>query len=182
MSQLTLLIEDATLDIDIELTDTDQRYTPPSIVAKCDRVLGGIGLDPTANPRKTVTARHHITQNQNCFTTDWSPLLTDLPTVFMNPPYSDSSKFLNRMAEYLRTGEIDRAITLTLAGVLANKKTQPLIKELAMAIAFPFGRVNFIGSGDSNDRDVVFILWGKGADAALFERELGGMVMEVRSR
>jgi len=40
-----------------------------------------------------------------------------------------------------------------------------LIKELAVAIAHPLGRVNFIGGGDSNDRDVVFILWGNGARA-----------------
>jgi len=146
-------------------TDTDQRYTPMSIIDKCDRALTGIGLDPTANAAKTVPALNHITEAQDCFSTDWAPLLSEWPTVFMNPPYSNSARFMHRMAQYLRSGECDRAITLTLAGVLANKSTQPLIKELAVAIAHPFGRVNFIGGGDSNDRDVVFILWGNGARA-----------------
>jgi len=146
-------------------TDTDQRYTPMPIIHKCVNALTGIGLDPTANAAKTVPALNHITEAQDCFATDWAPLLSEWPTVFMNPPYSNSERFLHRMAQYLRSGECDRAITLTLAGVLANKSTQPLIKELAVAIAHPLGHVNFIGGGDSNDRDVVFILWGNGARA-----------------
>lgn len=158
-----------------ELTDSDQRYTKPDLVAKYDRILGGIGLDPTSNPQKSVKALHHITERENCFTTDWTPFLSELPTVFMNPPYSCSHLFLDRMAQYLRNGTIDAAITLTLSGVLSNKRTQPIIQELAIATCHPFGRVQFIGSGNRNDRDVVSILWGKGANLELFHRELEGL-------
>jgi DNA N-6-adenine-methyltransferase (Dam) len=162
-----------------DTTDTDQRYTPPGILRSVELVLGSIGLDPTANPRKTVPALHHITERQNTFTTDWEPLLQEKPTAFMNPPYSNTAPFLRRWCEYVRSGAIDAGITLTLAGVLANKSTQPMIKELAIAVCHPFGRINFIGGGQSNDRDVVFILWGGRADVAKFERELEGMVLTI---
>ena len=161
------------------LTDSDQRYTKPADVAKCVRVLGGIGLDPTSNPQKTVQALHHITEKQDCFLTDWKPLLLDRPTVFMNPPYSDSAPFIKRMCEYLSSRDIEAAITLTLAGVLSNKKTQRLIQEYAIAVCHPFGRINFIGSGNSNDRDVVFILWGVKANFDLFKAEMEGMITRI---
>lgn len=160
--------------------DTDQRYTPLDIVEKVGRVLGGIGLDPTSNDVRSVDARHHITKFEDCLLTDWSEFLVEMPTVFMNPPYSNSGVFLSRMAQYLRNNSIDRAVTLTLAGVLANKSTQPLIREMAIAVCHPFGRINFIGGGKSNDRDVVFILWGKGADVEKFEFELGGLVARIK--
>jgi hypothetical protein len=160
--------------------DSDQRYTPPDVLAKVERVLGGIGLDPTSNSARSVPSAYHINEFQNCFYSDWEPLLLLHPTAFMNPPYSNTAPFLERWCEYVRSGAIAAGITLTLAGVLANKSTQPLIKELGVAVCHPFGRVNFIGSGGSNDRDVVFILWGAGADVAKFEKEMSGMVMEVR--
>lgn len=162
-----------------ELADSDQRYTKPSDVAKCDRVLGGIGLDPTSNPQKSVKALHHITETQDCFVTDWQPLLRDRPTVFMNPPYSDSAPFIRRMCEYLRSRDIEAAITLTLAGVLSNKKTQQFIQEYAIAICHPYGRINFIGSGNSNDRDVVFVLWGQQASFDLFKQEMNGLITRI---
>ena len=161
------------------LTDSDQRYTKPADVAKCDRVLGGIGLDPTSNPQKTVNAVHHITEKQDCFLTDWQPLLRDRPTVFMNPPFSDSAPFIRRMCEYLRLRDIEAAITLTLAGILSNKSTQGLIQEYAIAVCHPFGRINFIGSGNSNDRDTVFILWGEKADFKAFKQEMNGLITRI---
>lgn len=163
-----------------DTTDTDQRYTPPGILRSVETILGGIGLDPTANPRKTVPALHYITERQNTFTTDWTPLLSQKPTAFMNPPYSNTAPFLRRWCEYLKSGDIESGITLTLAGVLANKSTQPLIKELAIAVCHPHGRINFIGGGGSNDRDVVFILWGQSANVDLFETKLDGMVALIK--
>jgi len=161
-------------------TDSDQRYTPKQETDRVVRYLGSIGLDPTANPQKTVPARSHITEKQDCFLTDWSEALAIEPTLFMNPPYSDSSKFLHRMAGYLRSNELRSAVTLTLSGVLQNKSTQPLIKELAIAVCCPFGRINFVGGGNSNDRDVVWIAWGVDADVNRFRDCFDGLVLQVR--
>jgi hypothetical protein len=67
-------------------------------------------------------------------------------------------------------------ITLTLAGLAFNKSTQGLVKKYARAICFPFGRINFVGGGKSNDRDVIYILWGVDADVDLFKQHMTGLV------
>lgn len=141
--------------------DSDQRYTPDRYFPAIAHILGGqIGLDPTADPTKRVPALHHITEADNCLTIDWGPFLAVHPTSFLNPPYSDSGLYLNRLAQYLRSGECELAVTLTLQGALCNVSMQPLFQELALATCCPLGRINFLGSGDSNNRDVVWALWG----------------------
>jgi hypothetical protein len=168
--------------IEAALTDTDQRYTPPHIIEQVRLALGGtIGLDPTADPWHSVPALYHITQAHDCFVTPWQFGLVFCPTVFMNPPYSNSLPFLERMCAHIENGWIDRAITLTLAGALANKRTQPLIKRHAVGVCHPHGRINFVGGkpGGSNDRDVVFILWGKGADIGLFREHMEGLTCQL---
>ena len=158
--------------------DTDQRYTPQEELLKVRNALGGtIGLDPCSNPLKTVSALAHITEADNCFLTDWEPLLKSCRTVFMNPPYSDSAPFISELCSYLECDSIDAAVTLTLAGLLFNKKTQGFVRKYAKAVCCPYGRINFIGGGGSNDRDVAYILWGDRADVELFRSSMTGLVM-----
>jgi DNA N-6-adenine-methyltransferase (Dam) len=167
------------IDIDFQ-TDTDQRYTPFSEVEKVRLALGGaIGLDPCSNPDKTITAHHHITESDDCFSTDWEPFLTGPATAFMNPPYSGSAPFIAEWCKYIESGAIHVGITLTLAGLVFNKSTQGLVKKHAKAICFPFGRINFVGGGSSNDRDVVYVLWGKNADVDLFKKHMAGLVTSL---
>lgn len=175
---MTTLFDTTVFDACPDRADTDQRYTPTDILQKVERILVSIGLDPTANPQKTVPAWNHITEAQDCFKTDWAQFL-DVPTAFMNPPYSGTASFLERWCEYVESGAIRTGITLTLAGVLCNKSTQALIKKHAVATCHPYGRLSFVGSGSSFNRDCVFILWGEKADIAAFEREMNGLVSLV---
>lgn len=159
---------------------TDQRFTPQVEIEKVRRSLGGsIGLDPCANPGKTVPAMFHITEKDNCFLTDWIPFLAKNPTVFMNPPYSGSAPFISELCRYVENGSIRSAITLTLSGVLSNKSTQGLIDRYAIAICHPFGRINFVNGGNSNDRDVVYILWGASASVELFKTNMTGLISRI---
>jgi hypothetical protein len=147
------------------MASTDERYTPKLWIDRVVQALGHIDLDPTADARKNVPAVNHITAEQNCLTTDWKPLLSwEDGTAFMNPPYSDSKPFLERWAFYLEADILLEGITLTLSGVIHNKRTQPIVAKYAKAVAFPFGRINFDNGGESNNRDVCFILWGDTSD------------------
>jgi hypothetical protein len=177
MMQLQLIRSDFTVDFH---QDSDQRYTPDSEIDKVQSALGGsIGLDPCSNPGKTVPATWHITEVEDCFATDWSQFLVGNPTAFMNPPYSNSAPFLGEWCGYLESGQLRSGITLTLAGLICNKSTQGLVKKYAKAICFPFGRINFVGGGKSNDRDVVYILWGVDADIDLFRQNMAGLTTVV---
>lgn len=160
--------------------ETDQRFTPQSELEKVRRSLGGvIGLDPCSNPQKTVPANHHITELEDCFRTDWEPFLISTPFVFMNPPYSGSAPFLSELCRYIDLGFVASAITLTLAGVLSNKSTQALVQKHAIAICHPFGRINFVNGGRSNDRDVVYILWGDCEKLKLFKENMTGLISVI---
>jgi hypothetical protein len=143
---------------------TDERYTPKPWIDRVVQALGHIDLDPTADEAESIPARHHITVEQDCLTTPWMQFLPSCGTAFMNPPYSDSKPFLDRWAFYLEAGILLEGITLTLSGVIHNKRTQPIVAKYAKAVAFPFGRINFDNGGKSNDRDVCFILWGDTSD------------------
>lgn len=157
---------------------SDERYTPKWLHQPIIDALGGYcSLDPTANEDRSFPAAWHFTKEDDCFTRVWNVDKKDT-TIYMNPPYSNSHFFLERLVRELP--KIKGAITLTLSGVLSNKKTQPLIKQHAAAIVHPHGRIQFVDAlgnpiGKSNDRDVVFICWGE-ADADVLAGAINGMV------
>lgn len=165
-SQLSLLS-----DIEIYL-DSDNKYTPEWLHQPIINYLRGLDrwpvtagescaiLDPTADPGRQFPADEHITEAEDCFSVDWGDRLLGPGAAFMNPPFSNSAPFLYRMAEFMESGVVTRAVTLTLAGVLCNTQTRPLLQKFKPRVIFPHGRINFIHGGKSNDRDVVFLLWG----------------------
>jgi hypothetical protein len=137
----------------------DESYTPTWVVNAVKEVVGDIALDPTGNGQGLI-AYSEITQEQNTFTTDWTPYLSESDTVFMNPPYSKGSTFVDELWKYLDLGVVDVAITLTLPGLLHNKSSAWMFSSAyCHAIAFPCGRINYENNGDSNPRDALFALW-----------------------
>ncbi len=152
------------------LTDSDQRYTPQWVINMAIATLGPLDLDPTANPAKTVPAKAHITEAMDTFTTPWD-FAGHPRSVWLNPPYSKTGLFIERMI-----GELTRldfaAVSLTLPGLLHNKGAQPMIKKAIAnghlrAACFWNGRINFDypvaqDGRRSNDRDSLFLLWGNG--------------------
>lgn len=153
--------------------NSDNKYTPEWLHKPIINYLRGLDrwpvtasqpcpiLDPTADPGKQFPADEHITEAEDCFSVDWGDRLLGPGAVFMNPPFSNSAPFLYRMAEFMEAGVVTRAVTLTLAGVLCNTQTRPLLQKFKPRIIFPYERIQFIhGGGKSMDRDVVFLLWG----------------------
>lgn len=137
----------------------DESYTPMWVADAVKDMLGEVHLDPTGNG-KGLIAQHEITQEQNTFSTDWSPYLPQFSTVFMNPPYSKGSAFVDELWKYLDLGKVGTAITLTLPGLLHNKSSAWMFSSVyCKAIAFPCGRINYENNGNSNDRDALFALW-----------------------
>ena len=141
---------------------SDDNYTPKSIIKMVLQVLDEIGLDPVADDRKRLPARHHFTRSDNCLEQNWG----GFGAVFMNPPYSDPAPFMRKLVEEWDRGGIPSAIALVKLGVLANKSTARLIRESCSAIAIPVGRIGFIEGATGKvrnkaDFDTVFIYWGK---------------------
>jgi hypothetical protein len=142
----------------------DESYTPDWVVKAVKHVLMSIELDPTSNHFVKLGV-HNYTQHDNCFVQDWSKHLTDHKTVYMNPPFSQGGLFLSELHKYLTNGAIDYAITLTLPGLLHNKKSSWMFSsKFCKSLAFPIGRINFENNGNSNDRDALFTFWSNNDD------------------
>jgi len=151
------------LDIDTQ-GDTDQRYTPPEWVWRVTRAIGLIDLDPTAQPSPDHwIAQHNITEAMDTFATDWAWFNPRPMRLFMNPPYSNTTPFMARWAEYFANYPMV-GITLTLPGVLHNRANQCFLRRAIEAgtlrsACHPTGRINFVGGGKSNDRDSLLLYW-----------------------
>ena len=142
---------------------SDEKYTPSHEIAKVKNAFGGyINLDPCWHCDSAVNPGVGITKEQDCLKTDWTRYFfpNHTSTVFMNPPYSNSTPFIKKLTDTLDSNYDIMAITLTLAGIVSNKGTQSLLKKYAVGGCSPTGRINFINGGKSNDRDVVYTLWG----------------------
>lgn len=151
-----------------KLSDSNQRYTPRQYVELVERVLGGIDLDPTADPTKRVPARWHITEAMDCLTTPWDTVGNEPPkTIFMNPPYSNAHPYIARLCEYLAANPEAMAITLTHQGLMQTRGSGSAFAVMAKAFCFPTRRINFdypdhLDAKRGNDRDSLFAYWGNG--------------------
>jgi len=93
---------------------SDEWYTPPHIVERAIRALGGhIDLDPCADEGRSVPAARHITAQDDALSeTPWAPPGARL-RAFMNPPYgSGSGPFVRRLLREYEAGAVGQAILL----------------------------------------------------------------------
>lgn len=130
-------------------SESDEAYTIDSdsypIIRLCSDFFDGIGLDPTANPQKTIPARHHMTKADNSLSQSWS----GKGPVYMNPPYSTADMFLAKLIEEYLLGHFSEGIALIIATTACSKKCGPLIQATAAAQCWIHGRLRFrYGTGD----------------------------------
>lgn len=95
--QLSLLGDEP----DIIGPDSDECYTPLSVLEPLEALLGGIDTDPCWSPHSLVKPRIvGFTIADNCLTKQW------VGKVWLNPPYSGPGPFLDAAAGHAReTGE-----------------------------------------------------------------------------
>lgn len=142
----------------------DESYTPYWVINAVKSVLGIVELDPTSNGLGRI-ATHSITLEQDCFKTDWKPYLWSERTVFLNPPYSKGGTFVKALWNYIDSGSVKSAITLTLPGLLHNKNDAWMFSSpYCRLLAFPTGRINYQNNGESNPRDALITLWSHDAE------------------
>lgn len=76
---------------------SEEWYTPEGVIEVVDSILGGIDLDPCADPGKRVPAASHRTREDDGLTASWEG------RVFVNPPYGTAlarwvAKFVDEYA------------------------------------------------------------------------------------
>lgn len=132
-----------TIETCADSTESDEAYTTDThrypILATVSNFFGGIGLDPTSNPEKSVPAKHHFTKEDNCLAQDWS----GLGPVFMNPPYSNVRPFLEKAIKEREVGHVPEVIFLILTTTASNRKVGPFLCAHCSALCLIHGRPPF---------------------------------------
>ena len=120
--------------------DSDERYTPSWIFDLAIKVMGGIDLDPCADPRKRVPAVRHLTKEDNGLEEGWSG------RVFLNPPFSKSSDWIKHLCVYRQAGAVTEAVVLVPVMTLTNKSYTLLMDSTASAFCMLRRRLSFLNA------------------------------------
>lgn len=89
---------------------TVEWYTPPRIIVDAREVLGGtIDCDPASHPipQTWIRARTYYTEEQNGLIQPWNG------TVFLNPPFSATRVWVDKLKQELQSGRTTAAVLLT---------------------------------------------------------------------
>ncbi|MGB6294809.1 MAG: DNA N-6-adenine-methyltransferase [Rivularia sp. (in: cyanobacteria)] len=118
-----------------ESLSSDEWYTPPHIFELVLQMLGKIDLDPCADDGKQIPATLHYTAMDDGLIREWEG------RVFMNPPYSKPSVWMNKLQAEIESGRVTEAIALVPAAT-DTKWLSPFLKS--QPVCFWTGRIKFL--------------------------------------
>ena len=123
-------------------------YTPPSIVEAARAAMGGIDCDPASNrvAQRVVRAGVYYSIDDDGLAQPWRG------RVFLNPPWGIKARFIRKLADHRRRGDIDAAIVV-LSHDISPQWYDPLAEVLS-AICLMRDRVgtSITYVGDAVDR------------------------------
>lgn len=102
--------------------------------------MGGIDLDPCADPQKRVPAVTHFTKAVDGLSKAWAG------RVFLNPPYSASSQWLKHLCLYVEAGTVPEAMVLVPVTSVATKSARLLMRDYASCLVIIDRTTNFLGA------------------------------------
>jgi hypothetical protein len=101
-------------------------------------VMGGIDLDPCADPLKRIPASTHFTKADDGLEQAWAG------RVFLNPPYSGATKWFKHLTIYKEAGTVTEAVILVPITTLGNKGARLLMKRTATCLTIFDRSINFL--------------------------------------
>ena len=149
--------------------DPDSWRTPNTreqpIVDLVKQALGGnIWLDPCSDSSAKVPAsvRYFKDDDGLAESNAWTR------TVFVNPPFSDPSPWVEKCCLSIARGNVSAAIMLLKAGTVSNVGTGELISKYASAVCHWRGRIDFLNDEGNpvkgSDFDCVLVYFGDRLD------------------
>lgn len=137
---------------------TDEHYTPKDILDAVVECMGAIDLDPCSNSRKkpNVPASSHFTAEENGLKQEWHG------RIFINPPFSETKLFLEKLIQEMEAGRTTEAISLTKADVRTS--WFQLLWQHAAAVCFVNGYTKFIGNDNASTFGVALAYYGENVD------------------
>ncbi len=145
-----------------DASEKDSRFTPKPIADAIEAAFGKVAYDPCAHPSSPVKAPRQVFRaaGQDGLTEEWSGQV-----VFVNPPYSGSSRWLRKIAVEWPAGRIGLLLCLV------NSKTDAPEYHAAMrdgaAVFFFEGRIKYVkpdGSQEPSSQPSMMIAFGTTPD------------------
>ena len=160
---------------------TDERYTPEWILKMVEAILGGIDLDPAADPRKRVNAINHFTKEDDGLSKVWSG------KIFLNPPFSNSTEWIKHLSLYCLSGSVTEAIILLPVMALSNKSSRLLMHDLASSFLLLERNIAFLDEeyksmSDSVPFNLALVYVGNRSDQFLSTTEEHGIGCLIRQK
>jgi phage N-6-adenine-methyltransferase len=89
--------------------DSDSWGTPKNVIDLAKQVLGTIELDPASNgeAQSRIKAKRHFTKKDDALKPEWKA-----STVYLNPPYSEATKWMTKALEEYSSGRTKELIIL----------------------------------------------------------------------
>lgn len=111
---------------EVELKETDSRFTSPNLIRAIEYSFGAIDFDPCWHEASAVTPKAYldVRQGHNGLRDEWSGGI-----VFVNPPWSAQDKWLRRAHDQWSKGNAQTVICLVPAKTDTKFFHQTLIKE-----------------------------------------------------
>lgn len=122
-------------------SNTDEWYTPKSIIDRARRVMGGIDLDPASceEANSVVEATKYYTKEDDGLSLSW------FGRVWLNPPYGKlAQKFTAKLLREYSLGNVPSAVLLVNSNALGAKWGQ-MIWDFDL-ICCPSARIHFWNS------------------------------------
>jgi transcriptional regulator with XRE-family HTH domain len=85
----------------------DVRFTPPELVEEIVQAFGPISIDPAGDPRSFISADRVLTEEEDGLTTRWAGSMA-----FINPPFSDLARWMQRCCDAWDGKEVDKIVGL----------------------------------------------------------------------
>src|SRR4051812_27394053 len=88
--------------------DSNEWYTPPTLLAPVRELWGEIDMDPAScdEAQKVVQATTFYTKATDGLAQEW------WGRVFLNPPYGDPLPWITKLTRHYQTGQVSEALLL----------------------------------------------------------------------
>lgn len=130
--------------------------------------VGGFDLDPAAGCEPTKIATERYTETDNGLQQPW------YGTVWLNPPFSEKTRWYKRLVDQYRNGDVSRVVALATVDPSADWFHDWF--STADILCFLDGRDWYLGQGDSPTFSTQVGIWNPTEDAIDWLQENGTVV------
>ncbi len=134
---------------------SDEHYTPIYFLEAVVECMGGIDLDPASNSKDNphVPATNHLTIEDDALKQPWEG-----KRVFLNPPFSGVTKFINKLMAEISCGRVTEAIVLTKSDT--RTKWYQQLRQNSKVLCFAEGYHRFGDASNSATFGVLLSYFG----------------------